>query len=103
MRFLVIALLAIVSINSFAANTACTDWNTQTKIAREAVKSLVALADIPSVEGYFGGVESDEDGLMTVNVQPHFKFTKDWYKVIVRNSDCRVMSVRLFLENLPID
>lgn len=101
MKFLVFIIL--ISVNSFAANSACTDFNTQTRIAREAVKSLIALADVPPVEVYYGGAESNDSGYMTVNVQPHFKLTKDWYKVIIRNSDCRVVNVSLFLENLQLE
>lgn len=103
MKYLVLTVITFISIGSFASNTACTSLNTQTKIAREAVKALIALADVPNVEAYYGGVESNQNGLMTVNVQPHFKFTKDWYKVVIRNSDCRVITVSLVHENLPID
>ncbi|MGZ3634285.1 MAG: hypothetical protein ACXVAJ_08170 [Parachlamydiaceae bacterium] len=103
MKFLFLTLMTFVTANAFAGNTACTDYNTQTRIAREAVRSLMALANAPNVEAYYGGVESDQNGIMTVNVQPHFKLNKDWYKVVIRNSDCRVMNVSLFLENLPIN
>lgn len=98
-----VILLSLISIKILAANTACSDFNTQTRIAREAVKSLIALADVPNVEAYYGGVQGEQDGFVTVNVQPHFKFTKDWYKVVIRNSDCRVTSANLFLENLPLE
>lgn len=103
MKMFFLVLLTGVSINAFAGNTACTDFNTQARIAREATKALLKLADIASVEAYYGGVESNQNGLMTISVQPHFKFTKDWYKVVIRNSDCRVISANLFLEKIPIE
>lgn len=98
---LLLPLLNYDSVHLASAASACTEFNTQTRIAREAVKSLIALADIPVVEVYYGGVENNQNEFMVVNVQPVFKFTKDWYKVTIRNSDCRVMNASLFLENLP--
>lgn len=96
-------ILSIFFVYSGHASTACSDFNTETRIAREAVKGLIALADVPKVIAYYGGVQSNEGGITIVNVQPHFQYTKDWYKVSVRNSDCRVMNAALFLEKLPIE
>jgi len=89
--------------NANASGTVCSELNTQTRIAREAVKSLIALSDVPNVIAYYGGVQNDANGMTVVNVQPHYQYTKDWYKVSVRNSDCRVINVSLFLEKLPIE
>lgn len=82
------------------ASTACYDMNTETHVAREAVKSLIAIAAVPKVVDYFGGVQNEENGHTVVNVQPRFEFTKDWYKVTIRNSDCRVTNIILFAEGL---
>ncbi len=103
MKTLSLVLLTFMSTKVLATGSACSDFNTQTRIAREAVKSLIALADVPNVEAYYGGVQNDLNGLMTINVQPHYKFSKDWYKVTIRNSDCRVVNINLFLENLPLE
>lgn len=96
---------ALIFLTAYSANAAsvCSDFNTQTRVAREAVKFLVALADVPNVVAYYGGVESTQGDVTIVNVQPHFQHTKDWYKVSVRTSDCRVTNVSLFLEKLPIN
>jgi len=95
--------LATFSAQALETKTACTDFNTQTKIARDAVKALIALAEVPAPTAYYGGVAGERDGKMIVNVQPRFTYTKDWYKVAVRNADCRVMSVDLYAEGLPIN
>ena len=98
-----ILILSVVSISlANAASTACTDFNTQTRIARDAVKSLIALAAVPKVINYFGGATT-VNGVTVVNVQAHYEESKDWYKVTVRNSDCRVTDVTLLQENLPLE
>lgn len=102
MKVFILAAVALLTFQA-KATTACTDYNTQTRIAREAVKSMIALADVPNVVNYYGGVDSFDGGFTVVNVQPHFQFSKDWYKVSVRDSDCRVTNVTLFAEHLPIE
>jgi hypothetical protein len=76
--------------------------NTQARVAREATKSLIALADVPNVVSYHGSAEDSGNGTTLVTVQPHYLYTKDWYKVSVRNSDCRVLGITLFAEDLPL-
>lgn len=71
-------------------------------MAREAVKSLIALAGVPSVVAYYGGVERTEGDIMIVKIQPHYEVSKDGYKVSVRISDCRVANVSLDFENTPL-
>jgi hypothetical protein len=102
MKYFITILIALISSSSFAS-TACSDLYTQTHIARDAVKSLIALADVPNVETYYGGTQGEDNGQTIVNIQPCFQYTKDWYKVTIRNSDCRVTNVTLFLEKLPRD
>ncbi|MGZ3797519.1 MAG: hypothetical protein ACXVB1_14205 [Pseudobdellovibrionaceae bacterium] len=102
MKFFVSALIFLIAYNVNAASI-CSNFNTQTRIAREAVKSLIALSDVPTVVNYYGGVESTQNSITVVNVQPHYQNYKDWYKVTVRNSDCRVTNVSLFQEKLPIE
>jgi hypothetical protein len=99
---LLVGILFFISASNVIAGGVCNDVNTHTKIARDAVKALVALADVPNVIAYYGGVESDSDSAMVVHVQPHYQYTKDWYKVTVRKSDCRVLGATLFQEDVPL-
>lgn len=103
MKILLSAISVFLAFNVSAAETACSDFNTNTRIAREAVKALVALAQLPNVISYYGGVESEVDDITVVNILPHYQNTKDWYKVSVRNSDCRVTNISLFQEELPLN
>ncbi len=103
MKTFILAFILSFPFFASATGTACSDINTQSQIAREAVKSLIELADVPSVVAYYGSVQSDEDGVSVVNVQPHFQYSKDWYKVSIRNSDCRLTNISLFQEKLPLN
>jgi hypothetical protein len=102
MKIVFLALFALISHGAIA-NAACTDVNAQTRIALEGVKALVALADLPNVVAYHGGIARNEGATTIVNVQPHFQHAKDWYKVSIRHSDCRVINIQLFAEKLPIN
>ncbi|WP_413288862.1 hypothetical protein [Bdellovibrio sp. HCB337] len=101
MKLFTSLLVLLFAYNAHAApTTACTSFNTQARVAREAVKSLISMAAVPPVAVYFGGVQEDVGGITLVNVQPYFATYKDWYKVSVRNEDCRVLQVLLFAEKL---
>lgn len=96
-----IILMVLFSVVLNTANALCTEFYTPTQVARDSVKALIAIAQVPTVVVYYGGVESEENGIMLVNIQPHYQTTKDWYKVSVRTTDCRAVNVSLFAENIP--
>lgn len=92
-----------LAFNAETRASACNDYNTNTKIARDAVKALVSLADVPEVVAYYGSLNRDDGTFSIVNVQPHFNDSMDWYHVTIRNSDCRVINAELVGEALPIE
>lgn len=101
MKILSMLLVSFFAVNASAASV-CTGLNTQTRVAREAVKSLVALSGALSNVEYWGGVKESRDGKMIVRIEPHFESSKDLYDVEVRISDCRVLKVELLTESLPL-
>lgn len=72
------------------------------KTARQAVKALFAISDTKGVESFAGGAKQQDSLTTIVSVVPHFKASTDHYEVTVRNSDCRVLSLVLRKENVPL-
>ena len=101
MKSKLVAALLFFSCGTYA-QAECSNLGATTSAARNAVKALISLSDLPHVIAYWGGVQKHENGYTVLTVQPHYEKTKDWYKVTVRNSDCRVMDTVLIAENMPL-
>ncbi|MBK9322886.1 MAG: hypothetical protein IPM97_08080 [Bdellovibrionaceae bacterium] len=71
------------------------------KSARQVIKAIVAIEDMKGITAYYGGLKSEDSMFTTVNVQPYYQKTKDWYLVKIRNNDCRILSAELIAENIP--
>jgi hypothetical protein len=91
---------AVLSLGFSAIAGVCAHGSYDTKVARDAVKALIALTD-QKVVSYYGGAKSNVK-YTEVTVEPHYESTKDIYKVQIRNADCQVLKVDLKAEKVPI-
>lgn len=87
----------LVLVTSISKALACDT----SKVARQVVKSLIAIEDIKGVKALYGGALRPTDNDVIFKIEPHYETTKDSYEVVLRSKDCRVLGVRLIGQSLP--
>lgn len=70
------------------------------KLARQAVKSLIAAEDIKGVKDILGGLVDFNPEFIKYKIALKFQSDYDVYEVVIRTKDCRITNVSLTSENL---
>lgn len=96
-------ILSTIAIFILSLNATFSFANTcdPTRVAFQTVKGIVAVEQVQGIVGIrSGGIAAATPGVKGFLAEVHYARTKDVYKILVTEADCRIFELKLITKNI---